>query len=58
MEPGPARSGAGGNRRDGAFAVPAARSRGRAVKFVLAAAAGLANAGTIGRPAWKVPRSP
>jgi hypothetical protein len=53
MEPGPARSGAGGNRRDGTFAVPAARSRGRVVKFVLAAAAGLALASGVmtGTPA-------
>ena len=53
MEPGPARSGAGGNRRGGAFAVPAARSRERAVKFVLAAAAGLALASGVmtGMPA-------
>jgi hypothetical protein len=41
MRPGPARI-AGGNRRDGAFEVPAAGSRGRAGMFVLAAAAGLA----------------
>jgi hypothetical protein len=53
MEPGPARSSAGGNRRRGAFAVPAAGSRGRAVKFVLAAAAGLALASGVmtGTPA-------
>jgi hypothetical protein len=45
MEPGPARSaaGAGGDRRGGAFALPAAGSRGRAGKAVLAAA-GLARA--------------
>jgi hypothetical protein len=44
MGPGPVRiaGGAGGNRRDGAFAVPAAGSRGRAGVFVLAAAAALA----------------
>ena len=41
MRPGPART-VGGNRRDGAFAVPAAGSRGRPGMFVVAAAAGLA----------------
>ena len=41
MRPGPARI-TGGNRQDGTPAVPAAGSRGRAGKFVLAAAAGLA----------------
>jgi hypothetical protein len=44
MGPGSARivDGADGSHRDGAFAVPAAGSRGRAGMFVLAAAAGLA----------------
>ena len=44
MGPGSARivAGADGNHRDGAFAVPAAGSRGRAGMFVLAAATGLA----------------
>jgi len=44
MEPGPARSttDASGDRRGGTFAVPAAGSHGRAGKFVLTAAAGLA----------------
>lgn len=46
MEPGPSRSAvaAGGDRGGGAFAVPAAGSRGWAGKFVLTAAAGLAMA--------------
>jgi len=46
MEPGPARSAAdaGRDRRGGAFAVPAAASRGRAGQFVLTAAAGHAMA--------------
>ena len=52
MRLGPARI-AGGNRRDGAFEVPTAGSRGRAGMFVLAAAAGLALASGVltGTPA-------
>ena len=42
MRPGAARIAVSAGRRDGAFAVPAAGSRGRAGMFVLAAAAGLA----------------
>jgi hypothetical protein len=47
MESGPAHSGAGGSRRGGAFAVRAAGSRGRTLKFVLAAAAGVALASGV-----------